>query len=168
MEKLRNRKTILIVAGGLVGICLICGIIGQLGDGNRIPTPEPRSSATIAEAEATDAPSATRPPSPTRRPSLTPAPSRVPTVTASPTATRPPAAIATARPSPPASATVEPSPAPSATPQPQNCDPAYPDVCIPPPPPDLNCGDIPYRRFRVLPPDPHGFDGNKDGIGCES
>jgi micrococcal nuclease len=49
-----------------------------------------------------------------------------------------------------------------------NCDPSYPDVCIPPAPPDLNCGDIPHRRFRVLPPDPHGFDRDKDGIGCES
>ncbi len=48
-----------------------------------------------------------------------------------------------------------------------NCDPSYPDVCIPSPPPDLNCGDIPYRRFWVLPPDPHGFDGDNDGIGCE-
>jgi len=47
------------------------------------------------------------------------------------------------------------------------CDPSYPDVCIPPPPPDLDCSDIPYRRFRVLPPDPHGFDRNRDGIGCE-
>jgi len=48
-----------------------------------------------------------------------------------------------------------------------NCDPSYPDVCIPPPPPDLNCSDIPYRNFRVLPPDPHHFDGNGNGIGCE-
>ncbi len=48
-----------------------------------------------------------------------------------------------------------------------NCDPSYPDVCIPSPPPDLNCGDIPYKRFTVLPPDPHGFDRDKDGIGCE-
>jgi len=47
------------------------------------------------------------------------------------------------------------------------CHPSYPDVCIPPPPPDLDCRDIPFRRFRVLPPDPHGFDGDKDGIGCE-
>lgn len=47
------------------------------------------------------------------------------------------------------------------------CDPSYPDVCIPPPPPDLDCSDIPYRRFRVLPPDPHRFDGDHDGIGCE-
>jgi micrococcal nuclease len=48
------------------------------------------------------------------------------------------------------------------------CDPSYPDVCIAPPPPVLNCGDIPHRRFAVLPPDPHGFDGNRNGIGCQS
>lgn len=48
------------------------------------------------------------------------------------------------------------------------CHPSYPTVCIPPPPPDLNCGDIPHRDFTVLPPDPHGFDGNHDGIGCAS
>ena len=48
-----------------------------------------------------------------------------------------------------------------------DCDPSYPDVCIPPWPPDLNCGDISYRNFYVLPDDPHGFDGDKDGIGCE-
>lgn len=56
----------------------------------------------------------------------------------------------------------------SPAPGPRRCDPAYPDVCIPPPPPDLDCGDIPYRRFRVLPPDPHGFDRDRDGIGCEA
>jgi micrococcal nuclease len=49
----------------------------------------------------------------------------------------------------------------------QRCDPSYPDVCIPPPPPDLDCRDIPYRRFRVLPPDPHRFDRDRDGVGCE-
>ena len=49
-----------------------------------------------------------------------------------------------------------------------NCDPSYPDVCIPPAPPDLDCGDITDRRFRVLPPDPHRFDGDGNGIGCES
>ena len=48
----------------------------------------------------------------------------------------------------------------------KNCSPAYPGVCIPPPPPDLNCGDISYRNFKVLPPDPHNFDGNKDGVAC--
>lgn len=47
------------------------------------------------------------------------------------------------------------------------CDPSYPTVCIPPPPPDLECDDVPFRRFQVLAPDPHHFDGNGDGIGCE-
>lgn len=51
--------------------------------------------------------------------------------------------------------------------QQSNCSPAYPDICIPPAPPDLDCGDIMERRFRVLQPDPHRFDGDKDGIGCE-
>jgi len=49
------------------------------------------------------------------------------------------------------------------------CAGSYPDVCIPPPPPDLDCADIPYRNFRVNPPDPHGFDGyDNDGRGCET
>lgn len=56
----------------------------------------------------------------------------------------------------------------SSPPPPKDCDPAYPDVCIRPPPPDLDCADIPYRNFRVLPPDPHHFDGDRDGIGCET
>ena len=52
------------------------------------------------------------------------------------------------------------------------CAASYPDECIPPPPPDLDCGDIRYRNFRVLwnvaDPDPHHFDGNRNGIGCET
>jgi hypothetical protein len=48
------------------------------------------------------------------------------------------------------------------------CDPSYPTVCIPPPPPDLDCGDISQHDFRVRGRDPHRFDGNDDGIGCES
>lgn len=52
--------------------------------------------------------------------------------------------------------------------QPSGCHPAYPTVCIPPPSPDLDCGDIPHRRFDVLPPDPHRFDADDDGVGCES
>jgi endonuclease YncB( thermonuclease family) len=49
-----------------------------------------------------------------------------------------------------------------------NCSPAYPGVCIAPPPPDLDCPQISYRRFQVLPPDPHRFDSDSDGIGCET
>ncbi len=48
-----------------------------------------------------------------------------------------------------------------------NCDSSYPDVCIPPWPPDLNCGDVRYVNFKVLPDDPHGFDDDNNGIGCE-
>jgi hypothetical protein len=48
------------------------------------------------------------------------------------------------------------------------CDPSYPGVCIPPPPPDFNCGDdgVP-ENFAVSGSDPHGFDADNDGIGCE-
>ena len=53
------------------------------------------------------------------------------------------------------------------TPQ-TDCDPSYPTVCIPTYPPDLDCGEISYKRFKVLQPDPHGFDRDRDGIGCES
>ena len=48
------------------------------------------------------------------------------------------------------------------------CDDSYPDVCIAPYPPDLDCRQIPHRRFRVLQPDPHRFDQDRDGIGCEA
>ncbi len=48
------------------------------------------------------------------------------------------------------------------------CDPSYPDFCIPSPPPDVDCGDIGYKNFTVHSPDPHSFDGNNDGVGCES
>ena len=46
------------------------------------------------------------------------------------------------------------------------CDPSYPGLCIPPPPPDLDCDNISARNFRVLQPDPHMFDADNDGIGC--
>ena len=63
-------------------------------------------------------------------------------------------------------APVQPTPV-QPTPKQNSCDPSYPTVCIPSPPPDLDCGDIPYTNFRVLQPDPHRFDADKDGIGCE-
>ena len=50
----------------------------------------------------------------------------------------------------------------------ERCDSSYPDFCIVPPPPDLDCRDISQKNFTVLQPDPHRFDGDKDGIGCES
>lgn len=59
-------------------------------------------------------------------------------------------------------------PTSTAPPNNHSCDPSYPTICIPPSPPDLNCNDIPHKNFTVLQPDPHDFDSNKNGIGCES
>lgn len=59
------------------------------------------------------------------------------------------------------------SPAP-VTPGSAACDPSYPDVCVVPSPPDLDCGQIVQRNFRVVGTDPHRFDANRDGVGCES
>ena len=50
---------------------------------------------------------------------------------------------------------------------PSDCDPSYPDFCIELDHTDLDCSEISERNFTVLPPDPHKFDGDKDGIGCE-
>ena len=49
----------------------------------------------------------------------------------------------------------------------EDCDESYPDVCIPSPPPVLECSDIDEEDFEVRGSDPHGFDSNDDGVGCE-
>lgn len=49
----------------------------------------------------------------------------------------------------------------------KGCDPSYPRVCIPPAPPDLDCGDVEFQQFAVIGRDPHSFDGDRDGVGCE-
>jgi micrococcal nuclease len=66
---------------------------------------------------------------------------------------------------PPTSTTVAPQPTVGGG---GACDASYPDVCIPPGPPDLDCPEITHRNFRVVGPDPHRFDGNHDGVGCEA
>lgn len=98
------------------------------------------------------------PPTDTPWPTDTPTP--WPTDTPRPTETATPVPTATP------TFTLTPTPLPTRTPTPL-CDPSYPSICIPYGVPDLNCGDIEFRNFTVLPPDPHGFDRNKDGIGCE-
>ena len=66
------------------------------------------------------------------------------------------------------SESASPSQPPSQPVQEKICDKSYPTVCIAPYPPDLNCKDVPFSNFQVFEPDPHGFDADKDGIGCES
>lgn len=47
------------------------------------------------------------------------------------------------------------------------CDRSYPTLCIPVGVPDIDCPEIPQRRFPVVGADPHRFDGDNDGVGCE-
>ena len=49
----------------------------------------------------------------------------------------------------------------------EGCDPSYPEICITTYSAKLICADIPFRNFKVLLPDTHGFDSDADGIGCE-
>ena len=39
-----------------------------------------------------------------------------------------------------------------------SCDPSYPDFCINPNSADLDCGEIPYKSFRVIGADKHDLD----------
>ena len=58
-----------------------------------------------------------------------------------------------------------------------SCDPSYPDFCLEPNQPDLNCQDedgvlepneISREHFRVISDDdPHDYDRDNDGIGCD-
>ena len=76
--------------------------------------------------------------------------------------------------SPPPAETSPALPAPALTPEAKpvgNCHPSYPDFCMPPAPPDLDCASPEIRgrkNFTVRQPDAHTFDADKDGVGCES
>ena len=50
---------------------------------------------------------------------------------------------------------------------PPRCDPSYPTICIPADSPDLDCTEIDYAGFKMSGDDPHGFDRDNDGVGCE-
>ena len=50
------------------------------------------------------------------------------------------------------------------------CGPSYPDLCIPPGTADLNCDyvfSLGMNSITVYAPDPHGVDGDGNGVGCE-
>ena len=48
-----------------------------------------------------------------------------------------------------------------------SCDPNYSGNCVPLVSYDLDCVGV-GSYFRVVGSDPHGFDGDRDGIACES
>jgi micrococcal nuclease len=48
-----------------------------------------------------------------------------------------------------------------------SCDSNYRGACIASYPPDLDCPDLSAAGFRSVGTDPHGFDGDGDGLACE-
>jgi len=58
-----------------------------------------------------------------------------------------------------------PVPAAAGGPAASACEPGY-DPCVPPYPPDVDCADV-DRPVHVTGSDPHGLDGEGDGIACE-
>ncbi len=140
-QRARWQQIALGAGGAFVALLIISPLLGDSAGTSDA------ASDTTAVVETT-APTTTAAPTTTEAPTTTAAPTttEAPTTTAAPTTTQ----------------------APTTTAAPANCHSSYPDFCIPPPPPDLNCPDISQKNFTVLQPDPHGFDGNKDGYGCES
>jgi micrococcal nuclease len=47
------------------------------------------------------------------------------------------------------------------------CDSNYKGACVPRYPPDLDCPDVSAIRFQSVGDDPHGFDGDYNGVACE-
>jgi micrococcal nuclease len=68
------------------------------------------------------------------------------------------------------SALVQPSVAPPSSPRPfvdgSRCPPGY-GPCVPPYPPDVDCADV-DGPITVTGDDPHGLDGDYDGIACDT
>lgn len=130
------------------------GLLGAAASPTGAATQPARATEAQQAATATTAPTQAPPATATTAPQPTPTNAPAPTATTAPQPT--------ATPAPPTAA-----PTPTVNPR-AGCSPAYPSVCIPPPPPDLDCKDVQFKRFTVLAPDPHRFDSDNDGVGCES
>jgi endonuclease YncB( thermonuclease family) len=125
-------------------------------------TGQPPTPPIVTPPPPTPGPTPVSPP-----PGSTVATTTVATTTTTTTTTTTPAATTTAATTTAAKTTTATTTTTATPPASRGCDASYPDFCIPPPPPDLDCKDISQKNFRVLQPDPHRFDGNKDGRGCE-
>jgi hypothetical protein len=185
----QTRRSMLILVGVLLGACFACFSAATLVEGTGslhtpaptldvnaiatdamikvwssytqtaavIPNTGPTNTLPPASKAVTDAEAFTNTPANTS----TLPPTQTPTLTFTASATDTPRPTFTLQPR--NTATI----VPSSGGETGNCDPSYPGVCIPPRPPDLDCPQVPYTNFTVLPPDPHGFDRDGDGIGCE-
>lgn len=156
------------VAGA--GAVLLIGSLGGGGDDGRAVEQSPLAEETataVVDSVPTQVPTPVPtelPPTPTEvPPTETPVP---PTATPIPPTNTPEPPTPTPIPPTPIPPTPTPVP-PTATAAPQ-CDENYAGACIPIVSYDLDCGDIGARRFRVVGFDHHRFDGDHDGIGCES
>jgi hypothetical protein len=133
-------------------VLLVVLLLGLLASGLPVSPVQPGGRAIALPLILGGADTASPSPAPST-PTATPTPTTTPTrpISGPPTATR----------------TVTPTPAQFAQPA---CHPSYPDFCIPPRPPDLDCGSRALggrTNFTVLEPDPHRLDGDNDGVGCE-
>lgn len=139
-------------------ICCCCGIFSAMLNP---PTPTPVISSEQTQTPINNPASETTllPPDENHTPTPTIFIFELQTNVARPTntlhPTKTPVALATPQ--------IQPTSPPSA------CNPSYPDVCINSSP-RLSCADLKTKgiyHFRVLPPDPLGYDKDNDGIGCE-
>lgn len=160
------------VAVSVIGAMLLIGSLDP-GDG---PTKDFDAVAlSVPGLQTTPAPGDKAPPagltSVPEAENTSPAPPPVPAVTVAPPVKQAAVPLRPAVRSAAPKVVVKAQARPADTPKPAHprdkCDAAYPTICIPPNSPDLNCPDIAYTNFKVLAPDPHGFDREGDGIGCE-
>ena len=171
-----HRGILVLVALVITAGIITAGIGTARADTTRLPMiVAPMGTGAVAAPTSVSGPSATSTSvataTPTSTPTNTPASTAILTVpsTPAPTETSWIAPMTTNTPAPTHTPTQ--TRTATATIPAGDCDPAYPDVCIPPVSKggDLDCDDIPqFASFRVLPPDPHGFDREGDGIGCEA
>ncbi len=145
-----------------------CSIAGATPPG--VPVPPPGTSTVAAPTTSTSDGLPTSPPVSTTKPGATT--TTTPVTTSTTTSTTTAASTTTSTTAPTTTSTTSTTNTSTTTTTGSGCAASYPDCCIPPPPPDLNCADVaPHKNFTVLwnvpDPDPHHFDANKDGIGCE-
>lgn len=151
------------IYGGLT-IASLIGIIAFSPTPPEAETATAGQSTTSTQPQVESIPIASVPPG-------TPTPTPTPEAVIEPIEEVPTPIATSPSPSPEPVAEPEPIPQEIAPPEPvqtNDCDPSYPDMCLPPGAGDLDCKDVSQRGFQVLPPDPHGFDRDRDGIGCES